>query len=137
MINGVNIRMLSHFTNKSAHEDVKPGTSTFDLQVKAIRVRRMKYLGHILWMDTQRLVYHAVKFIYYDTRSPGGGDLFLDVSQHNNYDHRINMVKDRQELIDWKSDIAVDAHQSQMEESSETIMHSERIPQAESSSQHP
>ena len=63
MINGANSRMLSHITVKTAHEEARSETRTFDV-VAAIRARRLKWVGHILRMDKQRLVHKAVQYMY-------------------------------------------------------------------------
>ena len=56
-----NPRCLSRFTGKSIHEEAGAARSrTFDL-VSAIRIRRLRWLGHILRMPENRLVKLAVK----------------------------------------------------------------------------
>ena len=58
--------MLSHITGKTAHEEASSATRTFDV-VAAIRARRLKWVGHILRMDSKRLVHKAV-FYMHETR---------------------------------------------------------------------
>ena len=66
LLNGANSRMLSHITGRTAHEEASTKTRTFDL-LTAIRARRLKWVGHILRMDPERLVYKALRHIH-DTR---------------------------------------------------------------------
>ena len=65
-LNGANARCLSRFTGKSIHEEASTRSRTFDL-VSAIRIRRLRWLGHILRMPDNRLVKLAVK-VQFDKR---------------------------------------------------------------------
>ena len=58
-INGANSRMLSHLTGKTIPQEARPATCSFDL-VRAIRKRRLKWLGDILRADPNRITYKAV-----------------------------------------------------------------------------
>ena len=69
MINGANSRMVSVITGRTPHEEAKEGSKSFDL-LRAIRARRLTWLGHILRMDDDRLLAKAVRHKY-DTRSEG------------------------------------------------------------------
>jgi hypothetical protein len=62
-INGVNARLISRITGKTAHEEASPKLRTFDV-LKAIRKRKHQWLGHILRMDNKRLVKHTVRLQY-------------------------------------------------------------------------
>ena len=78
MINGANARCLSWFTGKDAHAEASTRTRTYDL-VAAIRKRRFVWLGHILRMEGNRLVKHAVA----RQHSIGlPGNMFYDVPPH-------------------------------------------------------
>ena len=46
-INGANARCLARLTGRSVHQEVSPRSQTFDL-VTAIKIRKWKWLGHIL-----------------------------------------------------------------------------------------
>ena len=54
-INGANASLLSRFTGKDAHQEASTKTRSYDL-VKAIKQRRMKWLGHLLRLQGERLV---------------------------------------------------------------------------------
>ena len=75
MLNGANSRMVSHITGKSVWEEASRYTRTIDILCR-IRARRLRWVGHILRMDTRRLVHRAVKRMS-EHRSPG--DLLMDV----------------------------------------------------------
>ena len=60
MINGANARLLSRFTGKDAHTEASARTRSYDL-VRAIQVRRLKWLGHIMRMKGPRLVKIAIE----------------------------------------------------------------------------
>ena len=78
MINGANARCLSRFTGQDAHSKASAITRTFDL-VGAIKKRRFVYLGHILRMQDERLVKHAVERQFALGQQ---GNMFQDVPKH-------------------------------------------------------
>ena len=49
-LRGVNSRLLSHITGRSYRDEARPSTTSFDL-VRSIRIRRFRWLGHILRLD--------------------------------------------------------------------------------------
>lgn len=59
-INGVNNRMIVRFTGKTIPQEARKVSCGFDL-VRAIRVRRFKWIGHILRVGPSRLTYQAVE----------------------------------------------------------------------------
>ena len=59
-INGANSRMVSVITGRTQHEEAKEGSRSFDL-IRAIRARRLSWLGHILRLDDDRLLAKAVR----------------------------------------------------------------------------
>ena len=58
-INGANSRMLARLTGKTIPQEARPLTCSFNL-VRAIRKRRLKWLGDILRAGPSRLTYQAV-----------------------------------------------------------------------------
>ena len=59
--------MVSAITGRTPHEEVKEGSKSLDL-LRAIRARRLTWLGHILCMDDDRLLAKTVRHKY-DTHS--------------------------------------------------------------------
>ena len=59
-INGANARCMARLTGRSVHQEASPRTQTFDL-VTAIKVRKWKWLGHILRAPGDRLIKLALK----------------------------------------------------------------------------
>ena len=93
MVNGANARCLSWFTGKDAHAEASTSTRsrTYDL-VTAIRKRRFIWLGHILRMEGDRLVKHAVK----RQHSLGlPGNMFYDVPSHLSFEQIEAAASDR------------------------------------------
>ena len=82
--------MVSVITGKSAHEEAKVGTKSFDL-VRAVRARRLAWLGHILRMDPQRMLHKAIRAMY-DNRQEG--DMLTDAPS----------TKTWKELTQWAAD---------------------------------
>ena len=78
MLNGANSRMLVRFTGKTIPQEARKTTCTLDL-VRQIRIRRFKWLGHILRAGPSRLTYQVVE----EQRRLGRADNILtDVPQH-------------------------------------------------------
>ena len=59
-LNGANSRMLAHITGKSIREEARPQTTSLNL-VRQIRIRRYRWLGHILRTSPERLIHQALK----------------------------------------------------------------------------
>ena len=89
-INGVNSRMVSVITGKTQHEEAKEGSRSFDL-IRAIRARRLAWLGHILRMDDDRLLAKAVRHKY-DERSEG--DILSDAPEPESWSELKVWVQD-------------------------------------------
>ena len=95
MLNGANARCLSWFTGKDSHTEASVRTRTYDL-VHAIRVRRFRWLGHILRLDEDRLVQLAVEQQF---KLALPGNMFYDVPHHLTYRQIKNAASDR---VLWK-----------------------------------
>ena len=90
-INGANSRMLARITGKTIPQEARPMTCSFNL-VKAIRKRRLKWLGDILRNGPNRLTYQAIK----EQRSLGlPGNLLMDAPPHNSLEELAIKAKDR------------------------------------------
>ena len=76
IINGANASMLSHITGRSRHEEASSSTTTFNL-IKWIRARRLKWVGHILRTDDDRLIKKALHHIF---DHPQTGDILMDTT---------------------------------------------------------
>ena len=95
MLNGANARCLSRFTGKDSHTEASPRTRTYDL-VTAIRVRRFKWLGHILRMKGKRLVKLAVERQFALDLT---GNMFCDVPPRLTLEQITKTAQDRKR---WK-----------------------------------
>ena len=90
-INGANSKMLARFTGKTIPQEARASSSTFNL-VKHIRVRRLKWLGHILRAGPDRLIYQAVE----EQRRLGfPGNLGMDAPPHNSLTDLAIRAQDR------------------------------------------
>ena len=94
-INGANARCLSRITGNSAHVEASRLTRTYDL-VRAIRQRRMKWLGHILRLPGVRLVKIAIK-VQHDMGIPG--NMLMDAPNGLSFSALTALANDRQA---WK-----------------------------------
>ena len=90
-INGANARCLSRFTGQDAHAEASARTRTYDL-VGAIRKRRFVYLGHILRMQGERLVKHAVGR-QFEHEQPG--NMFHDIPARYSLSQVQHVAKNR------------------------------------------
>ena len=90
-INGANARLLSRFTGKDAHSEASASTRTYDL-THAIRMRRFKWLGHLLRMNDARLVKLATAAQF--SRGSKGG-LFMDLPACLTYTEIQQLAKNR------------------------------------------
>ena len=69
--------MLSHITGKLKREEAMTSSTSFDILVW-IRSRRLRWVGHILRLDDERLIKQTLKVkVIYDNRQTG--DILMDV----------------------------------------------------------
>ena len=99
LLNGANSQMMARITNKSAHEEASSATRTFDI-VSWIRARRLQWVGHILRMDQDRLVFKAARYIA-DHRTEG--DLLMDTPANYSWQELQDLAKDR---VGWRARVA-------------------------------
>ena len=90
-LNGANASMVSVITNKSAHDEASTDTRTFDV-VRWIRARRLQWVGHILRMDTSRMLHQTVKHLFIYKKE---GDLLMDVPKGFSWAEMCEIAKDR------------------------------------------
>ena len=90
-LNGANSKMLSHITGRGIRTEARPQTTSLNL-VREIRIRRFRWLGHILRSPSDRLI-QAALMVQLHARSPG--NLFLDAPAFDNIDDLVVMAKDR------------------------------------------
>ena len=108
LLNGANSRMLPHITGHTDHEEASSKSRTFDV-VAAIRVRKLKWLGHILRMSPDRLVHKATQHLHatvvkrhdISTRNNTyvnicSGDLLMDVPSKFTWDEFIQLAANRE-----------------------------------------
>ena len=90
-INGSNIRMVSVITDNTQKQEATEETCTFNL-VRAIRARRLQWLGHILRLDEDRLLLKAVQHMYAHRSED---DLLMDAPKTANWLELGQWSKDR------------------------------------------
>ena len=95
-LNGENIIMLARITGKSFREEASPLTCTFDL-VRSIRLRRFRWLGHILRAGEDRLIYQALSCQFNTDKQ---GNLFCDAPPHQSMYHLKLIAMDKKH---WRS----------------------------------
>ena len=95
-INGANSRMLSVITGKTIHQEAIKESCTFNL-VRVIRARRLQWLGHILRLDEDRLLFKAIRLMY-EGRSKG--DLLMDAPVTKTWEELRHCARDRKK---WRS----------------------------------
>ena len=95
-INGANSRMVSIITGNSPHDEAKDGTRSFDL-VRAIRARRLAWLGHILRMAPTRILAQAVGHVY---KNRSEGDILTDAPKTQSWEELRAWAKDRKK---WRT----------------------------------
>ena len=82
--------MLAHITGHSQRTEATSATTTFNL-VKWIRARRLKWVGHILRMDDERLIKQTLHYIFHN---PQDGDILMDV-RATDCQHLLRQASDR------------------------------------------
>ena len=90
-INGANSRMLSHITGRSARIEASSKTTSMNL-VRQIRIRRFRWLGHILRTPTDRLIHVALEA---QLLQDSPGNLFLDAPPFKDLDDLREQARDR------------------------------------------
>ena len=100
-LNGANSRMLTIITGNSIQAEARPLTSSLNL-VRKLRIRRHKWLGHILRDDPSRLICQAVKA---QRAMKLEGSLLMDAPPHSNFEELVDLAADRATWKDRQKDI--------------------------------
>ena len=95
-INGANSVMLARITGASIPSEARAGTTHLNL-VRKIRIRRHKWLGHILRAGEDSLMFHALK-VQADLNLQG--NLLMDAPCFNRVEDLIPFAMDR---ASWRS----------------------------------
>ena len=91
VINGPNSRMLSRITGKSIQAEARPATTSPNL-TRRIRIRRHRWVGHILRAGPDRLTYKALQ-VQRDMGRPG--NLLMDSPVHGSMEELRTMASNR------------------------------------------
>ena len=91
--------MLTHITGKPIRDEARPQTTSFNL-VRQIRIRRYRWLGHILRSCPHRLIHQALSC---QAVMDAPGNLLMDAPPFNSPEHLREQAADR---ATWKSHIA-------------------------------
>ena len=92
MINGVNSRLLSHFTGKSVQQEARPATTSLNL-VRRLRQLRLRWLGNILRGENTRLIFKAIEAQHAHNME---GGLLMDAPPFNKIQDLIPLAVDRE-----------------------------------------
>ena len=101
-LNGTNSKMLSFFTGKTISQEARPTTTSFNL-IHKIRIRRHKWLGHIIRAGPDRLIYQAVE-AQRQLGTPGG--LCMDAPLDGPISGLTSLTADRAGWRDMQKDIS-------------------------------
>ena len=101
ILNGANSTMLSSFTGKTIRQEATPSSTSLNLIYK-LRVRRHKWLGHIIRAGPDRLIYQAVEHQNYLKLK---GRLSMDAPPHTNLRQLAPLAADRATWQELQLDI--------------------------------
>ena len=90
-INGTNSIMLARITGKSIPQEARPATTSLNL-VCRIRMRRHRWVGHILRLGQDSIAYQALKV---QSRMQVEGNLLMDAPPHSIFEDLTRQDKDR------------------------------------------
>ena len=83
--------MLAHITGKSIPQEARPTTTSLDL-IRRIRMRRHRWVGHILRLGPNSIVYQALKI---QAKMQKEGNLLMDSPPHTNIEDLARQAMDR------------------------------------------
>ena len=90
-LRGANSRMLAWITGNSIPHEARPATTSFNI-IRKIRIRRLRWVGHILRAGPQNPSYQALKSLH---SNPIPGSLLTDVPTKNTIEEVAILAKDR------------------------------------------
>ena len=90
-INGSNSVMLARITGNSIPHEARPATTSLNL-IRRIRIRRHRWLGHILRLGPGSIVYQALKV---QDKMKTEGNLLMDAPPYTNLEDLARQAKDR------------------------------------------
>ena len=90
-INGANARCLARLTGRTVHQEASPRSQTFDL-VTAIKIRKWKWLGHLLRLPGDRLVKLALRVQF---KNGDRSNMLQGVPEHATFEQLEAMAQDR------------------------------------------
>ena len=91
MINGANSKMLARFTGKTIPQEARPQTTSYNLLLR-IRQQRLRWVGHILRCDEERIIHTIVQVQHEHKRY---GNLLMDAPPHQDLHHLTELAMDR------------------------------------------
>ena len=89
--------MLSVITGNTPRQKTVVKSCSFNL-VRVIRVRRLQWLGHILWLDEDRMLQRVVKDVY-ENRCEG--DIMMDAPKTDSWRELKMCAVDRDKWRNW------------------------------------
>ena len=87
--------MLCRMTKNTIPQEARPATCSFNL-VKAIRKRRLKWVGEILCVGSTRITYQVIEEQH---RMALPGNLLMDAPLHTALEELATIAKNR---VQWK-----------------------------------
>lgn len=90
-INGANSVMLARITGKPIPQEARPATSSLNL-IRRIKMRRHRWLGHILRLGPSSIVYQAIMI---QDKMQLEGNLLMDAPPYTNIEDLARQAKDR------------------------------------------
>ena len=99
MINGANSKMLVKFTDKTIPQEARQTTCSFNL-VRHIRIRRFKWLVHILRAGPSRLTYQAVEE---QSRLSRPVNILMDAPPHTCFMNLMNLTVIASDRKAWRA----------------------------------
>ena len=90
-INGANSAMLARITGKTIPQEARSATTSLNL-IRRIRMRRHRWLGHILRLGPSSIVYQALKM---QAKMQLEGNLVMDTPPHTSVEDLARQAKDR------------------------------------------